>query len=145
MIAVHNSGSAIPEREHQQIFERFYRGSRRGTCPRYRHGARDCPTDCAGARRRCTVSSTPADGTTFTLSLPKAGPDVMSAGRVLVVDDDPQIGAPCASRSPVQGYEIDDAKGGRGGARISFVTSRFDLVLLDMNMAGMNGLDMLSL
>jgi two-component system KDP operon response regulator KdpE len=64
----------------------------------------------------------------------------MSAGRVLVVDDDPQIRRAMRVTLTGQGYEIDDAKGGEE-ALGKLRDERFDLVLLDMNMAGMNGLE----
>ncbi len=64
----------------------------------------------------------------------------MSAGRVLVVDDDPQIRRVMRVTLSGQGYEIDDAKSG-DGALEALRERRFDLVLLDMNMPGMGGLE----
>jgi two-component system, OmpR family, KDP operon response regulator KdpE len=64
----------------------------------------------------------------------------MSAGRVLVVDDDPQIRRVMRVTLTGQGYEIEDAKSG-DGALETLRECRFDLVLLDMNMPGMSGLD----
>jgi two-component system KDP operon response regulator KdpE len=64
----------------------------------------------------------------------------MSAGRVLVVDDDPQIRRVMRMTLTGQGYEVDDAR--EGGAALEKVREqRFDLVLLDMNMPGMGGLE----
>jgi two-component system KDP operon response regulator KdpE len=64
----------------------------------------------------------------------------MSAGRVLVVDDDPQIRRVMRVTLTAQSYEIDDAKGG-DQALEKLRDAKFDLVLLDMNMAGMDGLE----
>jgi two-component system, OmpR family, KDP operon response regulator KdpE len=64
----------------------------------------------------------------------------MSVGRVLVVDDDPQIRRVMRVTLSGQGYEIDDAKSG-DGALETLRERRFDLVLLDMNMPGMGGLE----
>src|SRR5215475_13105042 len=64
----------------------------------------------------------------------------MSAGRVLVVDDDPQIRRVMRVTLTGQGYEVDDAKDGEG-ALDKLRSHRFDLVLLDMNMPGMGGLE----
>jgi two-component system KDP operon response regulator KdpE len=64
----------------------------------------------------------------------------MSAGRVLVVDDDPQIRRVMRVTLTGQGYEVADAKGG-DEALDSVRSDRFDLVLLDMNMPGMSGLE----
>jgi two-component system KDP operon response regulator KdpE len=64
----------------------------------------------------------------------------MSAGRVLIVDDDPQIRRVMRVTLTGQGYEVDDATTGEGA--LEKVRGRgFDLVLLDINMSGMGGLD----
>jgi two-component system, OmpR family, KDP operon response regulator KdpE len=64
----------------------------------------------------------------------------MSAGRILVVDDDPQIRRVMRVTLTGEHYEIDDAKGGEE-ALDKLRAERFDLVLLDMNMPGMGGLE----
>jgi two-component system KDP operon response regulator KdpE len=64
----------------------------------------------------------------------------MSAGRILVVDDDPQIRRVMRVTLTGQGYEVDDAKTG-DVALEKIRDERFDLVLLDMNMPGMDGLE----
>jgi two-component system KDP operon response regulator KdpE len=64
----------------------------------------------------------------------------MSAGRILVVDDDPQIRRVMRVTLTGQGYEINDAKTGEEALE-KIREERFDLVLLDMNMPGMGGLE----
>ncbi len=64
----------------------------------------------------------------------------MSAGRILVVDDDPQIRRVMRVTLTGQGYEVDDATSGEVALE-KLRDSRFDLVLLDMNMPGMGGLE----
>ncbi len=64
----------------------------------------------------------------------------MSAGRILVVDDDPQIRRVMRVTLTGQGYEVDDAKSGEAALE-KLREGRFDLVLLDMNMPGMGGLE----
>ncbi len=64
----------------------------------------------------------------------------MSAGRILVVDDDPQIRRVLKVTLSGQGYEVDDAKNGEAALE-KVRESRFDLVLLDMNMPGIDGLE----
>jgi two-component system KDP operon response regulator KdpE len=64
----------------------------------------------------------------------------MSAGRILVVDDDPQIRRVMRVTLTGQGYEVDDAKTGEE-ALDKVRAERFDLVLLDMNMPGIGGLE----
>jgi two-component system KDP operon response regulator KdpE len=64
----------------------------------------------------------------------------MSAGRILVVDDDPQIRRVLKVTLSGQGFEVDDAKNG-DAALEKIREARFDLVLLDINMPGMSGLE----
>jgi two-component system KDP operon response regulator KdpE len=64
----------------------------------------------------------------------------MSAGRILIVDDDPQIRRVMRVTLTGQGYEVDDAKSGEA-ALDKLRAERFDLVLLDVNMPGMDGLE----
>jgi two-component system KDP operon response regulator KdpE len=66
--------------------------------------------------------------------------DVVSAGRILVVDDDPQIRRVMKVTLTGQGYEVDDAKSGEVALE-KLGRRRFDVVLLDMNMSGMSGLE----
>jgi two-component system, OmpR family, KDP operon response regulator KdpE len=64
----------------------------------------------------------------------------MSLGRVLVVDDEPQIRRVLRSALAARGYEVQDAPTGED-ALVCLRHSRFDLVLLDVNMPGMGGLE----
>jgi two-component system KDP operon response regulator KdpE len=64
----------------------------------------------------------------------------MSSGRILVVDDDPQIRRVLKVTLSGQGFEIDDAKDGETALE-KLRQLRFDLVLLDINMPGMSGLE----
>jgi two-component system KDP operon response regulator KdpE len=64
----------------------------------------------------------------------------MSAGRVLVIDDDPQIRRAMRTTLTARGYEVSDARTGEEG--LDELRSRtYDLVLLDMNMPGMGGIE----
>lgn len=64
----------------------------------------------------------------------------MSAGRILVVDDEPQIRRIMRSALTSAGYEVEDAKTGEE-ALTKVREYRPDLVLLDINMPGMGGLE----
>src|ERR1700724_158974 len=64
----------------------------------------------------------------------------MSAGKILVVDDDPQIRRVLRIMLTGQGYEIDDARSGETELE-KLRKHRFDLVLLDVGMPGMGGLE----
>jgi len=63
----------------------------------------------------------------------------VTQGRILVVDDEPQIRRVLRSTLSAQGYEVFDARTGED-ALLAIRAQRFDLVLLDMNMPGMGGL-----
>jgi two-component system KDP operon response regulator KdpE len=62
----------------------------------------------------------------------------LSAGRVLIVDDEPQIRRIMLTTLTGAGYEVDDAKTGEEALE-KVRTFRPDLVLLDINMPGMGG------
>jgi two-component system KDP operon response regulator KdpE len=63
----------------------------------------------------------------------------MSAGRVLVVDDEPQIRRIMRTTLTAAGYEVDDAKTGEQALE-KLREFRPDLVLLDINMPGIGGI-----
>ena len=62
----------------------------------------------------------------------------MSAGRILVVDDDPQIRRVMRVTLAAQSYEVDDARSGEEALE-KLRQRQSDLVLLDMNMPGLSG------
>jgi two-component system KDP operon response regulator KdpE len=63
----------------------------------------------------------------------------LSAGRILVVDDEPQLRRIIRTSLTSAGYEVDDARTGEESLE-KVREFRPDLVLLDMNMPGMGGL-----
>ena len=63
----------------------------------------------------------------------------MSAGRILVIDDEPQIRRLMRTTLIGAGYEVDDARTGEEGL-VKMSAFHPDLVLLDINMPGMGGL-----
>jgi two-component system, OmpR family, KDP operon response regulator KdpE len=65
---------------------------------------------------------------------------VSEAGRILVVDDEPQIRRVLQATLCAEGYEVRQAR--RGDEALDLVRSeRFDLVLLDINLPDMTGID----
>jgi len=64
----------------------------------------------------------------------------MSAGRILVVDDEPQIRRVMRMTLTGEGYEVEDARTGEE-AMDKIRASRFDLMLLDWNLPAMGGLE----
>ena len=62
----------------------------------------------------------------------------MSMEHILVVDDEPQIRRVMRTTLIAQGYEVSDAR--RGDDAIDLIRSeKYDLVLLDVNMPGISG------
>jgi two-component system, OmpR family, KDP operon response regulator KdpE len=61
-------------------------------------------------------------------------------GRILVVDDEPQIRRVLRSTLSTEGYEVEGARTGEDALN-ALREHRFDLILLDMNMPGMGGLE----
>lgn len=64
----------------------------------------------------------------------------MSAGRILTIDDDPQIRRVMRSTLTAHGFEVNDARSGEEGLE-ELRKANYDLVLLDMNMPGMGGME----
>src|ERR1700688_1075932 len=64
----------------------------------------------------------------------------MSAGRILVVDDDPQIRRTMKATLTARHYEVGDSRNGEE-ALDKLRSETFDLVLLDMNMPGTGGIE----
>jgi len=64
----------------------------------------------------------------------------MSVGRVLVVDDDPQIRRAMKATLTSRGYEVSDSRTGEE-ALDKLRSETYDLVLLDMNMPGIGGIE----
>ena len=64
----------------------------------------------------------------------------MSAGRILVVDDEPQIRRVMRTALTATGYEVSDARSGEEAVE-KLGDERFDLILLDVNLPGMSGMD----
>ena len=64
----------------------------------------------------------------------------MTSARILVVDDEPQIRRVMRSALTAEGYEVHDARTGETALE-ELRRERYDLVLLDVNMPGMDGLE----
>jgi two-component system KDP operon response regulator KdpE len=63
----------------------------------------------------------------------------MSNGKILIVDDEPQIRRVLRSALTKQGYVVADARSGEEALE-EIRDDRYDLVILDRNMPGMGGL-----
>ncbi len=64
----------------------------------------------------------------------------MAEGRILVVDDEPQIRRVMRATLVHEGYEVMDARSGHD-ALDRLHSEKYDLVLLDINMPGLTGIE----
>jgi two-component system, OmpR family, KDP operon response regulator KdpE len=64
----------------------------------------------------------------------------MTSSRILVVDDEPQLRRVLRSTLSALGFVVDDAASGEGALE-RVREERFDLILLDINMPGISGLE----
>ena len=64
----------------------------------------------------------------------------MSAGRILVIDDDPQIRRAMRATLTSRDYQVNDTRTGEEGLEM-LRAAPYDLVLLDINMPGMGGIE----
>ena len=66
----------------------------------------------------------------------------MSKGRILVVDDEDIVRTSCSRTLSPEGYEVRLAKNGVEGLKMAS-EERFDLVLTDLKMPDMDGIEVL--
>jgi len=66
----------------------------------------------------------------------------MSTGRILVVDDEDIVRTSCSRTLSPEGYEVRLAKNGAEGLKMAS-EERFDLVLTDLKMPDMDGIEVL--
>ena len=66
----------------------------------------------------------------------------MAKGRILVIDDEDIVRISCNRALTPEGYEVDVAAGGAEGLGL-FAKGKYDLVLIDLKMPGIDGLEVL--
>jgi len=145
-IMVKDTGVGMTEQVRKRVFEPFFStkgeaGSGLGLSMAY-----------SIARRHdgdLSVESEPGRGATFTLRLPITGertetgaplgvPLVRRQARVLVVDDDPKVLSALCEMLKSAGHTVTPAPSGAVGLA-AYAPGRFDMVLTNLGMAGMNG------
>jgi PAS domain S-box-containing protein len=145
-ITVADTGIGMPEAVKQRVFEPFFStkgeaGSGLGLSMAYSIVRRH-----SGEIR---VDSEPGKGTTFMLTFPVARATVPTGApsgttaarrqvRILVVDDEPKVLATLTDLLRSVGHTVIPASGG-AAALEAYAPGRFDAVLSNLGMAGMNG------
>jgi len=148
-LTVRDTGHGMTREIQARIFEPFFTtrdcGEGTGMGLAVVHGI---VTRCQGA---ITVESEPGKGTTFQVHLPMieqpvpatcAPPEALltGTGRILVVDDEPQVAAMAVDQLKELGYQATSCASG-SEALDAFVADphAIDLVVTDMTMPGMTG------
>jgi PAS domain S-box-containing protein len=146
VITVRDTGVGMPEATQRRIFEPFFStkgesGSGLGLSMAYsivkRHGG------------EIEVESAPGAGATFTLvfagetsiapTTPRTAPlPARRSARVLLVDDEPKVRDTLAELLTSAGHDVTPVGGGHA-ALAEFAPGRFDAVISNLGMAGMNG------
>ena len=80
-----------------------------------------------------------ASSLAYTRFVPRVGMKP-NEGRVLVVDDDPQIRRVMRTTLEVKGYEIDEAGSGEQALELAR-SAKYELILLDINLPGKTGVE----
>ncbi|WP_207482318.1 hybrid sensor histidine kinase/response regulator [Arenibaculum pallidiluteum] len=154
-ISVKDTGCGIPAELHDTVFEPFFttkpegKGSGLGLSQVYGFAQQ--------AGGRVTIKSAPGLGTTVTILLPRAGEPPFRRPipeekevirpirplRILMVEDNPEVGAMTRSVLQRQGHHVELATNGRSALEILETGKRFDVVFSDIVMPeGVGGLDL---
>ena len=134
MVAIEDTGVGIP-REHQaKIFEPFYTTKQPGRGTGL--GLSICYGIVEDHRGRIEVDSTPGRGSTFRVYLP------VGRMKILVVEDDRTVGQYVKRGLEEQRYQADLVDDGMEGLRLAS-GGRYDIIVLDLRLPGMNGFEML--
>ncbi|WP_372791661.1 ATP-binding protein, partial [Paraconexibacter sp.] len=149
-IDVADTGRGMSPEELERVFERFVRGGDGDRTPGSGLGLSIVKSlvDLHGGE--VSVRSEPGAGTTFSVVLPAAEePGGSSATRralhgrrVLVIDDEPDIGRLVAERLDAYGVETEVVTSGAEGLE-RLRSEHFDAVTLDILMPGMSGFEVM--
>lgn len=158
LITVSDTGIGIPEEEQERVFEEFYQVRSAHQQPGAGTGlglpyARRLTTLLGGT---LALSSSPARGTTLTLTLPLSPSDADSGlppapagppgrlGRVLVADDDAVFRYRVAQAIAEVADEVTEV--GNGQEALAAIRARRpDAIVLDLRMPRMGGLELLAI
>ena len=139
-LSVKDSGIGVPPEEQSKLFQRFFRAGNASSRNFSGLGiglyvSREIIQRHGGTFE---VVSEVGKGSTFTFLLPLAERDSHRRGRVLLVDDDPEILEATGQLLREWGYEVDEARDGATALEL-LRGSRPDLMLIDLMMPVMDG------
>jgi GAF domain-containing protein/CheY-like chemotaxis protein len=146
VVTVSDTGVGMTEEVRRRAFEPFF------TTKGVKSTGLGLPVAYGAIRRHggeIAVESTPGQGTTVTFWLPapalpagtaRAGvaPAAPVQGAVLVIDDEASVRELVTDVLSLQGHSVSAAADGAAGVAL-FRQGRFDLVITDLGMPGMNG------
>ncbi len=150
-VQVVDTGTGMADEVRRRVFDPFFstkgtRGAGLGLSMSYGIVAR--------LGGRIEVDSAPGRGTAFTIMLPyrravqaEPEPEAVAGGplRILLVDDEPQILTTTRLMLEVDGHTVTPAGGGAEAlALLGAGPERYDVVLTDLGMPGMNGMQLLA-
>jgi signal transduction histidine kinase len=139
-LSVKDSGIGVPPEEQAKLFQRFFRAGNASSRNFSGLGiglyvSREIIQRHGGSFE---VTSEVGKGSTFTFLIPLAERDSRSRGRVLLVDDDPEILEATGQVLREWGYAVDEARDGATALELARDT-RPDLMLVDLMMPVMDG------
>jgi two-component system cell cycle sensor histidine kinase/response regulator CckA len=151
-LTVSDTGSGIDDEVMQHLFEPFYTTKVQGQGTGL--GLATVFGIVKQSGGRIDVASAPGRGSTFTVELPTVdeapsqpalgpgSPAGRRSERVLVVDDNDLVRAITSTMLASHGYEVSDATGARNALLLAASEPPFDLLVSDISMPGMNGLEL---
>ena len=143
IVSLEDCGPGISEPEQRKVFDKFYRGKdQRERIPGTGMGLTIAREIVRAHHGRIWVESEPGKGTRFSFSVPRALRESVTVtnARILVVDDEPQIRRVMRTTLVARGYMVSTARNGEEALE-KVREERFDLVLLDINMPGIGGME----
>ena len=154
-VTVADTGPGLNAEQRARLFQRFEQAEGARTTARYGGsglGLAICQELAAAMGGQIAVDSTPGVGTRFDVMLPlpeSAPPRVVAASprtdaralHLLLVEDDPTIAEVLRGLLQAQGHHVVHAPHGLS-ALSEMENTRFDAALLDLDLPGVNGLDL---
>ncbi|RME70001.1 MAG: PAS domain-containing sensor histidine kinase, partial [Verrucomicrobia bacterium] len=146
-IEIQDNGPGIAPEDLERIFQPFFTTRKDGTGL----GLSVARSIIAQHNGTITVESTPGEGTTFTIHLPRANKDIVTeertapslprgSGRVLIMDDDTDLCMIATGILSMLGYEPDEAHNGEEAIkkyrRTMEIGRPYDVVILDLTVPG---------